>query len=125
MVLHGSYAPSTMSVRVEGAAAGATVVLEKGGKLRLQVVDWKGKRVERAVVEMWNAAGENVIEDLLLLQGDLRRTFVTQIDGYLVVDHAAPGAYRMAARKGDARSQEGRIAAVAGQTAEIKLTLSE
>ncbi|MGH9362810.1 MAG: MSCRAMM family protein, partial [Thermoanaerobaculia bacterium] len=67
-VVHASYAPSALPVEVKAGSAGATVALRPGGKLRLRVVDRKGKPVEGAEVEARNDRGENIVEDLVLFQ---------------------------------------------------------
>jgi hypothetical protein len=50
---------------------------------------------------------------------------VTQIDGYVVLQHAPSGVYRVSAKKGGAISREAAAVVVEGKTVEVPLVLGE
>jgi hypothetical protein len=124
-VLHAAHAPWTAEVRVPAEPTPIPVTLRPGGKLRLRVLDRRGKPVEGAEVRVLDGEGADLLEDLVFLERELRRGFTTQIDGYLVLDQVLPGSYRVVAGRGRGNSTEGKIEVVEGRCAEITLTVTD
>ncbi|HZN60300.1 MAG TPA: carboxypeptidase-like regulatory domain-containing protein [Planctomycetota bacterium] len=123
IVLHDSFAPVSMPVQTQTDAGPIIVPLLSGGKLRVRLADAFGKRVEAAEVHVVGDGGEWSGEDFVSLFEELGFSFVTQVDGYLVLRQMPPGAYRVAARKGDAATGEEKVTVSEGRTTELRLTL--
>ncbi len=124
-VVHASYAASRALVE---AAEGreATLRVQPGARVSVQVTDRQHRAVEGASIEILNSQGENVLDDLALAAMMTGRTgLATGADGTLVLEQIAPGKYRIAARLGEARSREEKLTVEEGKTVEARLTLAE
>jgi protocatechuate 3,4-dioxygenase beta subunit len=124
-VQHRSYAPSSIQAKVTQEAEGPAVTLRPGGKLQLEVVNQKARPVEGAEVEILNERGENVAEEKMGFGLDGMQSSLTNASGSMTLDQVAPGTYRAVARHGAARSREENLSVTEGQTAEMRLTISE
>ncbi len=123
-VNHGSYAPSSVPVKVESEPAqGPTVILRPGGKAQIEVTGRNGRPVDGAEVKILDAKGENVVEDKLDMRRGPFQGTQTGKNGVLTIDQLPPGAYRVIATKGKASSKEAPITIIEGQTAEVRLAL--
>ena len=122
-VLHGSYAPSSIDMMVARDSDPVTVTLSPGGKLRISVFDRQGLPVKFPEIEVLDAEGENVAEDMSL-DSPLQYA-MSGSDEPLVFGPLLPGSYRVAAKKGKSQSRPEKITVVEGETSEIRLSLEE
>jgi hypothetical protein len=122
-VSHASYSPASIDVQAGGADE-PVVTLRPGGRVQVKVLERRGGRpAEGSEVELLDERGQNVAEDRFFLGPGSGQGSVTDASGSLLLDQVAPGAYRLAAKRGKSRSREEKVSVGEGQVAEKVLTL--
>jgi hypothetical protein len=88
------------------------------------VTSRQGGPVEGATIELLDERGEDILEAVLflsLLGGGA--PLQTNANGALILEQVPAGTHRIVARKGAARSRQGRVQVRAGEITEVRLTL--
>jgi hypothetical protein len=127
-LLPRSLAPQRVEIVVGPRAPFKVIRLEKGGALRLTVLDSTGAPAADAVVTLLDPSSQDVARILALRQlWTFPRGYalLTDARGTLCLEHLAPGSYRCVARKNALRSGEVSFSIDRGLTRELQLILNE
>ncbi len=122
-LLHSSFASLRTQMEASPDVPTATFRLTPGGHVRFRVVDRNDQPVGDARIEVIDSRKLDVSDELSLRSSREDIWLVTDGDGQLRIEHLAPGAYRAAASKNAARSDEANLTVEAGRTAEARLVL--
>ncbi len=123
--VHPSFAVSRLTVEARDGGEVALQLLP-GARLQVTVVNRQGKPLQGASIDLLDAAGANVADDLIFASlMSTGSTPTTQADGTLVLEQVTPGKYRVAARTDRGRSREERVTIEDGKTAEARLVVGE
>ncbi len=118
-----------MAVDVGMDARGRVFILSPGGELIIHVADGRGRPIAGAEAEIVNERAGNIADDLVPdSYWRSPRPYLSLFsgsDGSITLSHLAPGAYRVAARKGNARTNEVEVLVAEGQSAVARLALSD
>jgi hypothetical protein len=125
-VLHRSFAPARIDVRILQESVAPTVILQSGGSLGIQVIGEGGRPIAGAQVEVLDGQGLDIADEITFFKfGGLPPADSTTEEGKVTFEHLGSGAYRVAASKGVALSQEARVTIQEGQMAEVRLEIRE
>jgi uncharacterized surface anchored protein len=122
-IVHQSYAPARFDVNVDEGAPEGVFTIERGGKVRLEIVDRKGAAVAGASIEILDDGGQDILEDVGFLNFRRGASSVTNGLGVVEIDRVPEGSYRVRATKDGKRSPPEKIDVKIDGTAELRLTL--